>query len=805
MQKLLIIFLMTLTANAFTQEPDNYRCIISTGDACKYIIPDREIDDVWKGLQFDDNNWIDGINGIGYGDGDDSTIVPKGTLSVYIRFKFNLSDISLVRQVILDMDYDDGFAANLNGTEIASGNMTRPYSWNMLLARDHEAALYRGLLPERWIISNSVFSSLLVNGENILALQVHNVGPGSSDLSSNVFLHMNFTEPQNHFKEPVEWFTAPVALYSHLPIVHINTFGAPIPDEPKIPARMEIIYTEGETSGQYDTPNAYSGNIAIERRGESSAGFPKKQYSLETQTETGEKWNVPLLGLPPENDWVLYAPYSDKSLMKNVLTFTLSRQMGNYAPRTRYVEVILNGDYQGLFVLVERIKQDKNRVDIAKLLPTDIEGDELTGGYLLRSDKTTNMEVYEYWSSQVNPPYGSRSNFQFYDPKYRNLMYEQRRYIVDFTKLFEQTLTASNFRDSINGYRKYTEVFSFIDAMFINELSMDVDCYRLSTYFFKDKDSDGGKFHSGPVWDYNLAWGNVNYGNVKADDGFIYTRGGEMYFWRRMMEDPWYANVAWSRWDELRSTVLSWENIEHIIDSCVADMGPAIDRNFERWPTLGTYVWANIEWPDTYQGEVDMLKTFITERLPWLDSQWSGKGTGIIDRPPHITCKPDQYLEPPGTLNHYLPMNGELDPAFVWDDFNIASLTNNINGKTTLNGITIPDGTSITWTVTDTKGQQSSCSFNVYLLANHIPADLYNAFELNIYPNPAMEYFNVESNFPVQEIIVQTMDGTTVQRYTSTGERLVRISTEELTGGAYVVTVVSSNGYRKSSLQLIKK
>jgi hypothetical protein len=805
MQKILFIILIALTSTVFSQEPDNFRRIISTGDPCKYIIPDREMGDDWKGIQFDDSNWINGINGIGYGDDDDSTLVPKGTLSVYIRLKFNISDIALVKQVILDMDYDDGFAACLNGTEIASGNMTKPYAWNMTLERDHEAGLYRGLLPERWIISKSIFSSLLVNGENILAVQVHNVGASSSDLSSNVFLHMNFSEPTEEFQDPAEWFTPPKTLYSHLPIVHINTFGAGIPDEPKIPAWMDIIYTEGETSGQYDTPNAYSGHIRIEQRGESSSGFPKKQYSLETLTETGEKWNVPLLGLPLENDWVLYAPYSDKSLMKNVLTYTLSRQMGNYAPRTRYVEVILNGDYKGIYVLIEKIKQDDNRVDIAKLLPSDVEGDELTGGYIIRNDKTNDMEVFEYWNSPVKPPYGLRSLYQFYDPKYHNLTYEQRRYIVDFTKLFEETLTSSNFKDSINGYRKYTEIFSFIDMMFINELSMDVDCYHFSTYFYKDKDSDGGKFHSGPVWDKNLAWGNVNYGNVEADDGFIYTRGGRMYFWKRMMEDPWYANVAWSRWDELRSSVLSWENIEHIIDSLVADMGPAVDRNFERWPTLGTYVWANIEWPDTYQGEIDMLKTFITDRLPWLDSQWSGKGTGIADRPPHITCKPDQYLEPMGTMNYYLPMDGELDPTFVWDDFNIASLTNNINNKFTLNGVTIPDETTITWTVTDTKGQQASCSFNVYLLSNQIPNVVYDAFKLNIYPNPATEYFHVESNFPVQEIIVQTMDGKPVHRYNSTGEQLVRINTKDFTGGAYVVTVVSKNGFRKSSLQMISK
>ncbi len=799
---LIISFLSIISIALHAQGSGHYYRIISTGDACKYIIPDQEIGDSWKGRGFDDSSWLDGINGIGYGDGDDNTIVASGISSVYMRFRFTLEDTSLVRQMILDMDYDDGFAAYLNGSEIASGNLTKPYSWNMTLERDHEALLYREALPERTILESRIFSEQIVEGENILAVEVHNVSTASSDLSSNTYLHINFNEPVSGYREPSGWFRPPPTLFSHLPIVKINTHGASIPDEPKIPAWMEIIFTEGDTSSQYDAANVYSGHVAIERRGESSSGFPKKQYSFETRTDSGTNNNVPLLGMPAENDWILYAPYSDKSLIKNVLTYKLSRQMGEAAPRTRYVEVLLNGSYQGIYVLIEKIKRDDNRVDIATLLPQDTEGDELTGGYVIRNDKTTDLETYEYWYGPTNRPYGLRSLYQFYDPKYDELVYEQRRYIVDFTKKFEETLIKSSFRDSLDGYRKYTDIFSYMHMMFINELSMNVDCYHFSTYFYKEKDSDGGKFFSGPVWDYNIAWGNVNYGNVDADDGFIYTRGGRMFHWKRMMEDPWYANVAWSRWDDLRENVLSWQNIEHIIDSCVTLMGPAIDRNYEKWQVLGTYVWPNVVWPETYEEEIAMLKIFITDRLPWLDSQWSGKGTGYSDYPPHLACKPDQYLSP-NLSGLYLASDGVLDPEFAWDDFDIDSLYNNINGSWTLDGTTVPDGTTITWTATDSRGQQTSCSFNVYLDANNIFNDVFKGYELNIYPNPASERFTIAGNFVIKQVIVQSMEGRVFEQIDGVNGVSLSVNVSDYPAGMYIITVTGKDGSRISRLQSV--
>ena len=802
--KLVTTLLFVLMAlNIWGQETEHWYNVISTDDNCRYYVPDSNIGYDWLNKDFDDSGWTLAQSGIGYSDDDDNTVLPDPVYSVYIRYSFNLSDITSIKEMILDMDYDDGFVAYLNGVEVASANISKPYSWNMELDRDHEAGLYEGKLPERWIISSAHMEESLQAGENILAVEIHNHNLESSDLSSNFFLHINFTETQSTYRDVISWFTPPVTLFSHLPIVVLNTDGASIPDEPKITAEMGIIYTEGDTSSQYDFPNEFFGKVGIERRGESSSGFPKKQYALETRTDSGTNLNVSLLGMPRENDWILYAPYSDKSLIKNVLTYKLSEQMGDYAPRTRYVELILNGDYKGIYVLIEKIKEDSGRVDIATLRPQDIEGNELTGGYIIRNDKTTDLGPGEWWDSPIPHPYGRLSQFQYYDPKYDDMLPQQRSYIKDYMKLYEQVMVASSFKDSLSGYRKYSNIQSFIDMMFINELSMDVDCYHFSTYFYKDKDSDGGKLYSGPVWDKNIAWGNVNYGNVDADDGFIYTRGGRMYYWKRMMEDPWYANAAYSRWDKMYSSVLSWENVENIIDSCVTLMGPAIDRNYEKWPTLGTYVWPNVVWPETYEEEITMLKTFIQERLPWLNSQWGGRGTPI-DYPPYISCKEDQYL-PPSVLNAYIPSGDELDPTFVWDDFDIESVTNSVNGKKTLKEAYIPDGTTIVWTATDSKGQQTSCSMKVFVDPDHVQIEEYLAHNFKTYPNPANDFFNIESTFPVKDIIIQTMDGKTVQQIIAEGRQFIQVNTSSYSSGMYLLIVRGENGARVHQLQLISR
>ena len=171
---------------------------------------------------------------------------------------------------------------------------------------------------------------------------------------------------------------------SSLPIVVIDSDNLPIPDEPKITAHMGIIYNgPGQINQLSDSFNLYNGHIGIETRGSSSNMFPQQSYGLETRNPDSSNLNVSLFGWPSDNDFILHAPYTDKSLMRNALTYKLGNELGRWAPRTQFCEVILNGTYIGVYVLMERIKQNPGRVNINKLNVDDTLGNELTWVHLV--------------------------------------------------------------------------------------------------------------------------------------------------------------------------------------------------------------------------------------------------------------------------------------------------------------------------------------------------------------------------------------------------------------------------------------
>ncbi|MCB9058766.1 MAG: CotH kinase family protein [Calditrichae bacterium] len=419
---------------------------------------------------------------------------------------------------------------------------------------------------------------------------------------------------------------------SNLPIIIINTGGQNIPDEPKISAAMGIIYNGPDVRNNLSDPhNNYNGNIGIERRGSSSQSFEKKSYALETRLEDGSNNNVELLGLAEENDWVLNGPYSDKSLIRNALTFYLFNKMGRYSSRFRFCELVLNGEYQGIYVLLEKIKRDKNRVDISNLKPEDIAGDELTGGYILKIDKTQGEEV-DGWYSQYRPPWASnqRIYIQYHEPAPSDLMPEQKAYIRTYINNFEDMLKSDDFADPLTGYPQWIDVGSFIDFFLINELSRNVDGYRLSSFFYKDKDSVNPKITMGPLWDFNLAFGNADYYDGSSISGLFidydlvdYDSFHIPFWWRRLMEDPAYVNQAVNRWNDLRSNILSPDSLNYYIDSFANELDEAQKRNFQRWDILGQYVWPNNFIGGSYGAEINYLKSWIAQRSTWLDNYFN--------------------------------------------------------------------------------------------------------------------------------------------------------------------------------------
>ncbi len=411
---------------------------------------------------------------------------------------------------------------------------------------------------------------------------------------------------------------------SHLPIININTHGQGITNEPKIMADIGIIYNgEGNTNYTIDPYNEYHGKCGIEIRGESSQGYDKKSYLFEFWDEDGQDMDTSFLNFPAEEDFILYGPYADRSLINNVLAMKLARDIGQYASWTRFVELIINEEYQGLYVVMEKIKRDKNRVDIAKLNPNEISGDDLTGGYIVRLDKGE----YQGWNSKYNA-FGTNKKifFQYVVPDQDEIQEEQEMYIQNYFHRFEEAMVSPDYtNDQGKRYYDYINIRSFVDNFIINELSKNVDAYRFSTYFYKDKNSKGGKIVAGPIWDYNFSFGNADYCGGDQINGWIYEQcdhGGIPFWWSRLMEDPFFQNALRCRWDELRENELATDKLHHAIDSMVLEIGPAADRNFERWPIFGSYIWPNPDYyltPDHHGEIIETLKNRLENRLVWMD------------------------------------------------------------------------------------------------------------------------------------------------------------------------------------------
>ena len=745
------------------------RTLINQGDEFKYLIPTSEPNSNWNALNFDDSSWPLSSSGFGYGDGDDATIIPNGTQSIYLRKTFTINNRSAISSLILDMDYDDAFVAYINGIEVARANINgTPPAYNSGTITDHEAQIYTRGKPERFLITD--FNSILNEGENIVTIQAHNISSGSSDFTIIPFLSAFFLTPNNSGIEPpailgltannlhtnfkiasnseivsltnasgtivnqiiaenlptntsigvsatsgeiVSYlettpgyknssqeylgsiqsevvfshqgglidapmrlilsgktseevirytvngntptenspiYTSPIQISesatvraqifledylpssvfmrsfvlspsdmtftdSNLPIVIINTQdGAAIPDEPKILGTMKIIQrpngarnflTDADTDEFLD----YSGTIGIETRGSSSQALPKKPYGINTLEEDGiEDKSVKLLGMPKEDDWVLNSFAFDDSMMRDYISYEMARQMGQYATNLKYCEVVLNGDYIGLYALSEKIKRDGDRVNIAKLDADENSFPEVTGGYLMQTDRP-DAEDPEAW-------FNNGAGYIHEKPNADDITSTQSAYIEAVFRDFDNKAANASIT---NGYPSIIDVPSFVDYMLMAEIASNVDAYALSTYFHKDR---GGKLRAGPIWDYNLTYGNdlFNFfGNIYDRSStnvwqFNYSNTGA-YFWNDLFNNPAFKCYLAKRFNEVTSAgePLNYDYISNLIDTTVALISEAVVRENEKWNTI-----------DNFSGEVTNMKNWIQQRITWMQNNLGG-------------------------------------------------------------------------------------------------------------------------------------------------------------------------------------
>jgi subtilisin-like proprotein convertase family protein len=495
---------------------------------------------------------------------------------------------------------------------------------NTCLRSDVSNPINTGTAPFNGLFKPLGQMGLLNNGQNPNGTWILRIQDGYTGDEGNL-TDWSLTFGNN----PATFFTF---TSSNLPIVVINTNGQTIIDDPKITADMGIIYNGNQVRNYLTDPkNNYNGKISIEIRGNYSASLPQKPYSFELQDVNGNQIDASLLGMPAENDWLLIANYNDKSFARNITPYHLFDTMGHYATRNKLVDVVLNGEYQGIYMLCEEIKRDINRVDIAKLAPIDISGQELTGGYILKFDYWDYSNSWQLSNSPIGFP-GLDVHMVYYSPKAADLMPEQKTYIQTFINDYETALYSPSFSDEIVGYRKYIDVTSFIDYFLINELTRNTDGFKKSRYFSKDKDhADGSirKLQAGPVWDFDWSQkdmnsgddtgANFNYNNPNQD---IHAPG----WYIRLLEDTLFANEMRCRYEDLRRTILSQQYIFKQIDSVATVVNESQVWHYETWGNLGiptgTYELAGPS--QTYSEEIQRLKDWYTRRLTWLDANLPG-------------------------------------------------------------------------------------------------------------------------------------------------------------------------------------
>ena len=424
---------------------------------------------------------------------------------------------------------------------------------------------------------------------------------------------------------------------SHLPIVIINYENDvdEIPDEPKALASMSIIDNGlGNINLIGDSPNAYAGNIGIETRGNSTQGFYKKTYSIELWDEMLQDQSLPLLGMGTEEDWILHAMVIDKTQFRIPLSFDLARAMGHYAANYRFVELVINDEYRGLYILTEKIKRDNDRVDISKLNETDINGDEVTGGYILRIDWIYDLEEGGGFESNYESQSGDPMTYQYYYPKAASILPEQKAYIQNWMNTFEDAVFSSDYTANGTRYTDLIDVTSFTDFLIINELSKNADGYKLSSYMHKDRVDVDDRLHAGPIWDFDQTYGMSEVCSNFDPLGWTYQQNQNWcedlesmpMFWQAMMADTIFTNHLACRWNTLRQGPLHQDSIFQRIDVMDGFVGVAMDRNFERWDFQGENIWIE---PDplpfaTHEEEVDYMKNWIQQRLVWLDQNMPG-------------------------------------------------------------------------------------------------------------------------------------------------------------------------------------
>jgi hypothetical protein len=451
---------------------------------------------------------------------------------------------------------------------------------------------------------------------------------------------------------------------SNLPVLVLSTEGrAMVQGVPSGSPRTKgtfVVFDTFRGRSAFSRKPDYIGPADFEVFGQTSAGFPKQPYNVELQDAFGNDKKESILGLPEEADWKLRNPYADKCLMNDFLAYEMFEQMGNYSCRRKFVEVFVDtggarlsypADYIGVEVFLEKIERGNDRVDIAELTRSHTNEPSITGGFIFKKDKDSpgdinisaggnTIKVHEPKPQSLrNTPSSAITTFPGanYTPSASN----QLGYLMNYLNGFNNAMNAADWttRTGTNHYSHYIDVDSFVDSHWIVEFPKQIDGYRISNFFRKERN---GKVKNAPVWDWNLAFGNADYLDGGHTNGWYYPliSAGEHIWLRRLVGatalpnsggDPDFIQKVIDRWGVLRTNIMNGDRVVARIDELANQLTEAAGRNFTKYNYINTYQWPNPQGPPTwdvdytqptYELIISEMKKWTAGRYVWVDNQF---------------------------------------------------------------------------------------------------------------------------------------------------------------------------------------
>ena len=436
---------------------------------------------------------------------------------------------------------------------------------------------------------------------------IENLVASYTFIGGNVLVNSNAQvtgESSNNFNKPVVYvasniensatksFYVEISYFTGLPRILIDTNNTPI--------NSKDDYVEGfvTVKGGLGFEDIAMQEMKIRGRGNSTWGHPKKPYQLKADSKS------PMLNMLEDKKWLFLAEYSDKSLIRNKISLDIGAMSRlEYTPKGEYAEVFLNDEYNGTYLIAQKVEVKSNRLN----LPDN--------GYLVEIDQDYRLDADDIFFKPTI--FTQKHNENVFNIKEPSVDYNTAEFnlIKDYINNFEAALFGANFKDAQIGYQAYIDLPSFIDWYLVQEIAKSVDAKYYSSIYFNY--IPGNKIKMGPLWDFDLSYGNVDYANSQYTNGFWIK---ENPWYKRLFEDPAFES-------EVKERFMYFYNNTNVIldkiDEYAKQLERAQGKNYEKWPTLGTYVWPNPVYFDTHAEEVSHLKDWVTKRMEWLHGEFN--------------------------------------------------------------------------------------------------------------------------------------------------------------------------------------